>query len=55
MPALLDAISDGVATTTSAVGTTMSDNLPAIMVVFGALIALGLIIRLIKKLIGRRA
>jgi len=55
MPALLAAITDGVATTTAAVGSTMTDNLPSIMVVFGALIALGLIIRLIKRLIGRRA
>jgi len=55
MPALLQAISDGVSTTTAAVGTAISQNLPGIMVIFGGLIALGLIIRLIKRLIGRRA
>jgi len=55
MEALLQAISDGIATTTSAVGQVMQDNLPAIMVVFGALVALNLIIRLVKRLIGRRA
>jgi len=55
MPALLQAIEDGVSTTTSAVGTVMTDNLPTIMVIFGGLVALGLAIRLVKRLIGRRA
>jgi len=55
MPDILAAISAGVASTTEAVGDVMVDNLPAIFVVFGSLIALGLIIRLIRRLIGRRA
>jgi len=55
MDSILLAINTAVASTTDAVGDTLADNLPTIFIIFGALIALGLIIRLIKKLIGRRA
>jgi len=54
MADILTAINTGVASTTAAVGDVLVDNLPAVLGVFGALIALGLIIRVIKKLIGRR-
>jgi len=54
MTEILLAIDNGVASTTEAVGDVLVNNLPAVLGVFGALIALGLIIRVIKKLIGRR-
>jgi len=55
MEDILAAISAAVATTTAALGEALVDNLPAIFVVFGGLVALNLVIRLIKRLIGRRA
>lgn len=55
MEDILTAISAAVATTTDALGDVLVANLPAIFVVFGGLVALNLVIRLIKRLVGRRA
>lgn len=55
MDDILSAINTGIASTTEAVGDVMVDNLPTILGVFGALIALGVILRLVKRVIGRRA
>jgi len=55
MSAILSAISAGIASTTDAVGDVLVANLPEILGVFGALVALGLILRLVKRTIGRRA
>jgi len=52
---ILAAIAAAVATTTNALGQVLTDNLPAIFVVFGGLVGLNLVIRLIKRLVGRRA
>jgi hypothetical protein len=52
---ILSAITAAVATTTAAVSSSIATNLPVIMVVFGGLVALGIIMRFIKRLIGRRA
>jgi len=45
----------GVASTTEGVTTTLATNLPEILVIFGALVALGIVLRLVKRTIGRRA
>jgi len=48
------AITAAIASTTASVADVATDNIPEIMVVFGALVAFGLILRLVKRLIGRR-
>jgi len=47
-------ITTAISSTTAAVTDVASDNIPTIMVVFGALVAFGLVLRLVKRLIGRK-
>jgi len=49
------AITAAVATSTNSISDVLTNNLSTIFSVFGALVALNLVIRLIKRLIGRRA
>jgi len=49
------AIAAGVASTTEAVTSVLTTNIPVLMVVFGGLIALGIALRLTKRVIGRKA
>jgi len=51
---MFDAITLGVATTTAGVTDVLTDNIVAIMGIFGALVGLHIAIRLVSKLIGRR-
>jgi len=48
------AIEAGVATTTSTATAIFTGVLPELMVFFGGLIALGIALRLTKKLVGRK-
>lgn len=48
------AISTAVASTTSEVVSIFTTNLPVVMVVFAGLIGLGIVVRLVKKFIGRK-
>jgi len=52
---MLDAIETAIASSSASVQTAFTDNLNVIFVIFGALVALGLLIRLFKKLVGRKA
>lgn len=49
------AISTAVASTTAEVVDVLTTNIPVVFVVFAGLIALGLILRLINRVIGRKA
>jgi len=49
------AITAAIASTTASISDTLSDNLGVVLAVFGGLVALGILIRLIKKNVGRRA
>lgn len=49
------AISTAVASTTAEIVSVLTTNIPVIMVVFAGLVALGLILRLVKRVIGRKA
>jgi len=51
MPA---AIEGAVASTTSTIVDVFTTNLPVVMVVFAGLIGLGIVVRLIKRYIGRK-
>jgi len=55
MSEIYTAIDAGVASTTEGVTTTLTNNLPEILVIFGALVALGIVLRLVRRTIGRRA
>ena len=44
-----------VASTTSTITTVLTTNLPSIFVIFAGLVALGLILRMVGRLIGGRA
>jgi len=49
-----EAISAGVASTTAEVVDILTTNIPVVMVVFAGLIGLGIAVRLIKRLVGRK-
>lgn len=49
------AINGAVASTTDTVTSILTTNVPLVMVVFAGLVGLGIAIRLIKRVIGRRA
>jgi len=49
------AINTAIASTTDAVVDILTTNIPVVMVVFGGLVALGIAIRLVKRLVGRKA
>lgn len=49
------AIATGIASTTGSVTGVFTTNLPVIFGVFGSLVGLGLIMRLVGRFIGRRA
>jgi len=48
------AISTAVSSTTAEVVSIFTTNLPVVMVVFAGLVALGIVVRLIKKFVGRK-
>lgn len=52
---IYSAIDAGVASTTSGVTSTLTTNLPLVLEIFGALVALGIVLRLVRRTIGRRA
>jgi len=49
------AINNAVSSTTDSVVDVLTTNIPVVMVVFGGLVALGIVLHLIGRLIGRRA
>jgi len=49
-----EAITASIASTTEAVTEVLTTNLPVVMVVFGGLLALGVILRVVRSVIGRR-
>jgi len=49
-----DAITTAVASTTAEVIAIFTANLPVVMVIFAGLIGLGIVVRLVKKFIGRK-
>jgi len=49
------AITNAVASTTDTVVDVLTTNIPVVMVVFAGLVALGIILHLISRLVGRRA
>jgi len=49
------AITAGIEAMASTTETVFATNLPTIMVVFGGLVALGVILRIVKRVIGRKA
>jgi len=49
------AINAAIASSTDAVETSLTTNLPVIFTIFGALVALGIGVRLFKKFVGRKA
>lgn len=49
------AITTAVASTTDTVTSVLTTNIPVIMVVFAALVGLGIAVRLVRRLIGRKA
>jgi len=55
MADIIDAINTGIASTTEAVGDVLVANLPLVLAVFGGLVALGIILRIVKRVIGRKA
>jgi len=48
------AITTAIASTTSEVTSIFTENLPVVMVVFAGLVALGIVMRLFKKFVGRK-
>jgi len=52
MNEVIDAV---VASTTSGITDTLTTNLPSIFAIFAGLVALGLILRMVGRLIGGRA
>jgi len=52
---MTDAISTGVSALSATTTEIFTDNFPLIFAIFGGLIALGLIIRLLQRFVGRRA
>lgn len=55
MADLITVINTAIASTVEAVVDVLTTNLPLVLGVFGALVALGIIIRMVKRYIGRRA
>lgn len=49
------AIATAISSSTAAVTSSLTTNLPVIFTVFGALVALGIAVRLFKKFVGRKA
>jgi len=49
------AINVGIASTTATVTNVLTTNIPLVLVVFGGLVALGIVLRLVRHTIGRRA
>jgi len=49
------AINAGIASTTATVTDVLTTNIPVVLVVFGGLVALGIVLRLVKRVIGRKA
>jgi len=49
------AINAGIASTTATVTDVLTTNIPVVLVVFGGLVALGIVLRLVKRVIGRTA
>lgn len=49
------AISSGIASATEAVTNVLETNLPEILILFGGLVALGVILRVFKRTVGRKA
>jgi len=49
------ALETAIGSSTTEIMSVLTTNLPAIFVVFGSLVALGLGIKLFKKLVGRKA
>lgn len=49
------AISAGVASTTEEVIDVLTTNIPVVMVVFAGLLGLAIVLRLVRKVIGRKA
>jgi len=49
------AINGGIASTTATVTSVLTTNIPVVLVVFGGLVALGIVLRLVQRTIGRRA
>lgn len=48
-------VSTAISSTTETVTDVLTTNLPSVMVVFAGLLALGILIRVIKYVLGRRA
>lgn len=49
------AINAGIASTTSLVTDVLTTNIPVVLAVFGGLVALGIVLRLVRRTIGSRA
>lgn len=49
------AINAGIASTTETVTNVLTTNIPEVLIVFGGLVALGIVLRLVKRVIGRKA
>jgi len=52
---MTDAITAGIASATAEVTTVLTANLGTVLEVFGALVALGIALRIFKRTIGRKA
>jgi len=52
---MVEAINAGLASTTEMITDVLTANIPVVMVVFGGLVALGIVLRLVKRTIGRKA
>lgn len=52
---MTEAINAGIASTTEAITSVLTTNIPVVLVVFGGLVALGIALRLVKRTIGRKA
>jgi len=49
------AINAAIASTTELITDVLATNIPLVMAVFAGLVALGIILRLVKRVIGRKA
>jgi len=49
------AINAAVASTTDSITSVLTTNIPEVMLVFAGLVALGIVLRLVKRVIGRKA
>jgi len=49
------AITAAIASTTAEIRDTLNDNVGVILVLFGSLVALGILIRMVKRYVGRKA